>query len=168
MADNNVRAIIKQETRDEAKSLYFKHWGTHEISEYLQVKYETLRQWIKRYDWKTERDALISSEIDNILKRRSNQINRVMTDGLESIAKTLNDVKSTNKVLTIDQAAKVANLLGNIDKLYRLQTGKPTEIKEERKLSMSKDISTKDDLMKVIEEDPFIDVEFKDVGPKSD
>lgn len=154
-------AIIPVKIREEAKNLYFKYWSTKEIADFLQQNYETVRKWVTRYDWYKEREAQVNEEVTELANRRSHQMNRVMTDGLETIAQAVQ--KSKEGGVTMEDAERISKMLANIDKLYRLQTGKPTEIKEERKYTVNKDIQSKEDMIKAIQEDPFIEANFKDV-----
>jgi len=155
-------AIIPVKIKEEAKALYFKYWTPREIATFLQQNYETVRKWVTRYDWHKEREAQTLTEVQNNVMRRSNQMNRVMTDGLETIAQFVEQTKQGH--VTGEDAERISKMLANIDKLYRLQTGKPTEIKEERKYTVNTEIKSKEDMIKAITEDPFIEANFKDVS----
>lgn len=153
---------IATEIKDEAKALYFKYWSPREIATFLQQNYETVRKWVTRYDWYKEREQQVNDEVTELANRRANQMNRVMTDGLETIAQAVQKTKEGG--VTMEDAERISKMLANIDKLYRLQTGKPTEIKEERKYTVTKEIQSKEDMIKAIQEDPFIEANFKDVS----
>lgn len=154
---------IAQEIKDEAKRLYFNHWTPKEISDFLQQEYETVRKWVTRYGWAKERKKIEDEEKSDVINRRSHQMNRVMRDGLEVIAEAIEGAKKGG--VTMEDAERISKMIGNIDKVYRLQTGKPTEIKEERKITS--DVATKQELLKAMSEDPFIEADFKDVTPSS-
>lgn len=157
---------ISEKKREEAKRLYFNHWGAREISDWLKVKYATVRKWITRYDWAKERAAIEVTEIQEIAQRRTSQINNITKDGFDAVMDTIKRTKL--KGATLEEAAKIAKMLGEIDKLYRLQTGQATEIKEERKITTEVKMGTKDDIKRAIAADPFIEVEFKDVSKEEE
>jgi len=160
-------SIIPIKVKEEAKRLYFNYWSPREISDFLQQNYETVRKWVTRYDWYKEREATIKDELSDLANRRAHQMNKVMTDGLDAMIEAVANAKKG--ATTIDDAEKISKMIANIDKLYRLQTGKPTEIKEERKYTSveHKALGTKESLLKALKDDPFMDVEYEDVTNKN-
>lgn len=156
--------VIPEEIREEAKRLYFKYWTPREISNFMEQNYQTVKKWITRYGWYKEREQIETEALQELANRRSHQMNSVMTDGLEVISNAISQAKRGGA--TMEDAERISKMIGNIDKVYRLQSGKPTEIKEERKVTSTIKLSTKDELLQAIKDDPFIEANFKDVTPE--
>ena len=162
MGKSSSNLTIPDKVKKEAKRLYFNHWGAKEISEWLDVNYETVRKWIARYKWVSERNDIVKTEVQELAQRRSHQINTVMRDGFDAIIDSVKQAKA--KGVSIEEAEKISKMLSNVDKLYRLQIGKPTEIREERSIKVEHHMGTKENIMKALQDDPFIETDFKDVN----
>ena len=57
---------------------------------------------------------------------------------------------------TVDEVKKLSDVVANLDKLVRLETGKPTDINEVVNISLK-------EAREILRNDPFIMAEFKEV-----
>lgn len=166
MSKGGVITPIDQKIRDEAQSLYMKFWGPAEIARHLGQNYQTVKKWVTRYGWYEEREGIALELTEDLAKRRSHQINKIMKDSFEGIADTVSRFR--DKGMSIKEATEVAKMLGDLDKIVRLAEGKATEIREERSIETQVHFQK---VIDVLRSDPFTQLpenievnQIKDVG----
>jgi hypothetical protein len=113
-----------------SKELYFQFIHPKEIVRLTGVPMNALKTWI--FDsWKNERDEIIDSDLSRVkstVKSYSLKLNQICRDSLDILADNIRYLKHEEAKLSLDEMRTLSAILGDIDKLARLEDGKPTSI----------------------------------------
>jgi hypothetical protein len=114
-----------------AKELYFQFIHPREICRVSGVPDHKLKEWIWKQEWKLERDAVIDSDLNKVkrsLAKYADDLQDICRDSLDIIRDSVRFLKREDEPLGLSEMKVLSEILGNIDKLARLETGKPTSI----------------------------------------
>lgn len=159
---------IPKKDLERIKQMYFLGFSLEEITHQFPVSVKTLRFYVFGvsddgtdplcwYKQKKEVDKTgvmpyIRGKVD-ALEKATGMAYRLLTRGLEGVAER---VDSGDYQFTVDEVKKLSDVVANLDKLVRLETGKPTDINEVVNISLK-------EAREILRNDPFIMAEYKEV-----
>lgn len=142
-----------------ARQRYMMYEDHQKIADDLGVSLNTVLNWIAKSGWKSEREATQKMVIDATITRYNDRKKEYLPKILEASLALIHNALDTRikklpeEPMTIREAAEVSVLMGNLDKLQRLDAGEPTEIQARAYAPI-----TIEQLRSAIAKDPFLDV----------
>ena len=112
--------------------------------------------WCNSPTWKREKDKIIKRIFGSVYTRRKEQVENVIGLGLATLQRCLLEVEKEGRTLNIKELSQLTGIISDVNKMLRLEEGKPTDI--------HKTINLKEAKRKIIDlagSDPF--GEFEDV-----
>lgn len=117
--------------------------------------------WAKEYGWKEERERIrkeiIQHSLDKYNAKRKEILPTILGASYELILGALQHrakQAQEGEPVKLSEAKAIAEIVGNLDKLHRLDNNEATDIVEERAKTI-----TIEDLKKAVKRDYFIDVD---------
>lgn len=135
----------------QAKDLFFSHATLADVSRATGVNLKTLKKWKSDDDWELEREDDVRGLMENAFGARKVTIAKIIKTAPELLLKGLEYLAQRPDPLTLDEQVKVSAIIGNLDKISRLDAGKSTE-------NISVQVAAKvsvEDVRKIFAEDPF-------------
>ncbi len=120
---NDELATLKARGKD----LYFSYVPFNDISKELAVSSATVADWRKKEGWDIEREGIERGILEDAFGARRMSLSRITkmtTDLLERGLKHFND---RIEPPTLAEAEKLSIIIGNLDKILRLDTNRPTD-----------------------------------------
>lgn len=155
-------APISETIKKAVKGRFMDGVAATEIEKETGVSANTIYAWIRREDWKAERTALkIATEADAQVVR-ARQTNEIIHQGFEILVDLVNGYRKTPP--TLDEGLKLVKLMAEANKIYRINDGRPTEMRAEHHVMETREVTTSEEVRDVIDNDPFL--EAKDVKGK--
>lgn len=146
---------IDQNKRDEAQRLYMNGYTYNEINELTGVKPNTLAVWASRGNWAELKDKYALQAATDSMRRRSIQIDQIMKTSFDGIIKLAEDLKKDG--MSVDDALKMAKVMAELNKIARLDAGKPTDLRSEHRISEKRESAppSKQEIIEILKDDPF-------------
>ena len=144
------------ETKEKAKAMFLSLCSPDEIAKKLQVEITTVRKWIASAEWQKQQAKVVKSFVGPLLTRRVDELENIRGLGLAVASRYLAQVWRDKPSLSVKDVEHIIEMVMKVDKLIKLEEGKPTDIV--KNISMKE---AKERMRKVLKEDPF--EEFKDV-----
>lgn len=143
----------------EAKELYLSGFPVADIAKRLGVHPLAVSSWAKKGQWESERNTLDTELISSLKLQRTKMIPKAIDLGINLIYNAFKLRMSSGDPLSIGEAKIVSSVIGDIDKLVRLDAGDPTDIQG----AATTIPITLEELRKVVARDPFIStIELKE------
>ena len=145
-----------------AKSLYMRGMSVNEIQKQTGIAPKTLNRWRMGMhchgdytSWSEQRaKAIADNALEAALVNRE-KLTDIFSIGCELIKKSLEARAKQDDPLDIREAKMVTDIITSLDKMNRLETGKPTEIIEDMKpISL-------EELRDAISKDKFLAIEVE-------
>lgn len=161
MADSDKYAAIRKYTPDQldmAKKMFMAYKSRKEICEATGIAVNTFPDYAKK--WIPERDLLKSEMFSALADSKKRFFVDLAQNGLELLVRSIKDLNRSGETLAPRELKEIAAIITEIDKIIRLDDGKPTEIVESLKPA------TRESIIELLKTDPFNeieDAEFKDV-----
>ena len=150
-------APVSQTIKKAVRSAYMDGRNPVEIEKETGISANTIYAWIRREGWKDERMALkLQNEADGQVIR-SKQTNHIIHQGYEILMDLVDSYKKTPP--TLDEGLKLLKLMEGTNKIYRINEGRPTEMKGEHRIVENRDVSSESEVRDVINADPFTELE---------
>lgn len=141
--------------------MYCDHYPNARIARLLNVKRDTVTNWIVSHGWVKKRAELEARYHDAIISQKAQTLGQIMSSAIDVIAKAMKNVSKQDEI-TLKDARDVSEIFKNMDKVLRLTHGAPTEIHEKRHLDV-KVPRTVAEIREVLRSDPFMEI---DVTPE--
>jgi hypothetical protein len=181
--DDNFLVKLDRKTREQAKILYLADYDMPDICEKLSVDIKTLRYYVfgETQDGSNEKcwfsikkninSVVVSAYVRDkisVLDKTAGLALDILHSSLEKTKQNLAENPDVN--LSIDDMKKLAGIVLDMDKMVRLESGRPTDIVDEIKhISLA-------DARRILLEDPFaaeveeitIEADYKNIERPSD
>lgn len=154
---------ISEEKLEEAKRMYMEYKPIKVIAEQLGVPRTTVQYHANQY-WETERELAKNELFRQFTSLKKATLTKLSEASLKIMTRALENAASSDEPPTLREAQQTSLILEAIDKILRLDDGKPTDITE------SKPVTTIE-LKKRLSADPFaeiIDAEVKELDHKGE
>lgn len=115
------------ELRTRAKELYFSYMPFNDIAKELGVSAATVADWRKKEGWDVERDGIERGIIEDAFGARRMTLSRITKMTTELLEKSLKRLSDRTEPPTLAEAEKLSVIIGNLDKILRLDMGKATD-----------------------------------------
>lgn len=116
----------------QALELYLKYNTVNDIADMINRPFHTVRDWVYigrnnvlsfcAIRKQREKAVLIELTANKLPLMKS-----IMDNGLHTIQNSLEVIKKSGEALTIDEIKKVSDIIGNMDKILKLDAGVATE-----------------------------------------
>lgn len=146
---------------NEARRLYMSYKTRKEIVDATGININTLASYIDK--WRPERELAKSEMFSALADSKKRFFVDLANNGLEILVRSLREMNRDGAVLEPKQLREISSIIGEIDKIIRLDDGNPTEITESLKPA------TRADIIQLLKSDPFQEIEEAEiVEPKPD
>lgn len=162
------KPTITPEQKAKARAMYFEHYSEAQISQAMNLKEATVRNWIhggKHTDvdktWRWQREKRERELAETLVVDNSYHIRKLYRVSLPLIVDTvtIRAKKAATKdkdgkfpdALSMKEAKELTEIITSLDKLFRLDNGRPTDIFGVAPVSLEQ-------LKAAISKDAFIDV----------
>lgn len=139
----------KQEDIEAAYKLYKTYIPATEISERIGIPRTTVSYWIRAYNWKEKRELEAADLVHAVTDAKKFQLLRLSGLTTDLLLSSLKALTERDEPLTIKEAERAANIYGILDKILKLDEGRPTDIVGEDKPA------TIIEIKKRLDADPF-------------
>lgn len=168
---------LDRKTRDQAKMYYLADYSLDDIAELVNIPIDTVRFYVfgengagtNEMCWFQIKKKLGPTAVSTFIKDKIAVLDKTSGLALSLVNENLKRIQhqfetDSSFVLTIDDTKKLAGIMVDMDKMVRLESGKPTDIIDSvASMSIA-------DARRILLEDPFapeneevIDVDFKEV-----
>ena len=130
-----------------AKELYMVFKPMTDIAKDLSIPYKTL-VWHSA-KWKDERNLLRNELLRELTENKKTVLTSLVGNSLECVDRAILDLRNRKNPPTIKEARMLTHIVSEIDKILRLDDGKPTDIIAEQKPA------TVIELREKLKRDPF-------------
>lgn len=141
-----------------AKELYLQYYSYTRIAEVTGLPRTTVAYHASNH-WKVERELEKAELFDHMSSAKKVQFTNITQASIQIMERALLNLASRKQPPTIQEATKASEIMATLDKITRLDDGKPTEITEDKPFSV---IEIQQKLIK----DPFYsapeEIEFKE------
>lgn len=127
MSSDKALIAHPEEVRMQAKALYLMHTPMNDISSQLHVSTSTLSQWRTRDKWAELREREDESLAADMVSSRKLSITRINRGGMAQIERALQFITERPDPPSISEAVKIGELIGILDRVHRLDSGKATD-----------------------------------------
>lgn len=146
------------------KELYFQYnLSRHDVIELSGAPAPHIDSWLygeidktigrrPNNGWYSEREKLQGEILETVVKANEKSLNRIVDMGTSIIIKTLENLHMKTEAVTVREAKEVGDIVKNIDKIMKLNDGKPTDIKKSVRITQDK---LKSKLDRLAEVDPY-------------
>ena len=118
-----------------AKQRYMEYQSVASIAEELNVSRTTLQYHVKTY-WEQERELLKAELFSRFTATKRSKFIEMSESSINIISKALKALAHRGEPPTTREAKDAVNILEALDKITRLDDGRPTEITEEKVMDM--------------------------------
>lgn len=125
----------KKTARRLAKIDYFNFVEPPVIAARYGIKIATVMRWICDYrgslvdkGWKVQRDSIFGGYIDAIILNKQKDIKDIMALSLANLKRALTSLYAREDPISITEMQKLMMIIGEGEKLMRLEAGQPTDI----------------------------------------
>lgn len=115
------------ELRARGKDLYFSYTPFNDIAKQLGVSAATVADWRKKESWDLTRDGIERGIIEDAFGARRMTLSRVTKMTTELLERSLKRLNDRVEPPTLAEAEKLSIIIGNLDKILRLDMGKATD-----------------------------------------
>lgn len=115
-----------KEQVEKARQLYLRYTPWQKITEITGLPENNIKKYANDH-WRNERAALKSELMESALESKRGLLLSIAKHGLEIIEKGLQDLLSSNRVLTPKELQNIAGIVENFDKIVKLDDGQATE-----------------------------------------
>lgn len=115
------------ELRVRGKELYFSYMPFNDIARELGVSAATLADWRKKEGWETEREGIERGIIEDAFGARKLALSRITKLSVDQLERGLQHFANRIEPPTLNELEKLSVIVGNLDKILRLDMGKATE-----------------------------------------
>lgn len=168
---------LDRKTRDQAKMYYLADYSLDDIAELVNIPIDTVRFYVfgengagtNKMCWFQIKKKLGPTAVSTFIKDKIAVLDKTSGLALSLVNENLKRIQhqfetDSSFVLTIDDTKKLAGIMVDMDKMVRLESGKPTDIIDSvASMSIA-------DARRILLEDPFapeneevIDVDFKEI-----
>lgn len=141
------------DTKAQAKELYFKHKGATFIAKSLGLNRTQVQNWISQ-SWKEERYLHEIETFEEFKSKKTPQLMEILDKSGDIILRFLKDLLERQEPIKPWEMNYVFKAQESVDKIYRLETNKPTEITQENKQMDAVEL-----VKKIKAADPFSKIE---------
>jgi hypothetical protein len=135
----------------QAKDLFLTHASMADVSRATGISLKVIKRWKKENEWELEREDLTRGLIEDSFGARKVTIAKIIKTAPELLLKGLEYLAQRVDPLTLDEQVKVSTIIGNLDRISRLDSGKATD-----NIAISGTMQlTAQEIRKVILSDPF-------------
>jgi Putative ATPase subunit of terminase (gpP-like) len=137
--------------KKQAEDMFFARTSIADISRALGISARTLSNWSKKGDWAVRREEAERGIIEDSFGARRVTIAALTRMSADTLLRAVKHLHERVEPATMQEAEKLAAILGNLDKISRLDANKATEnlaIQGSVKLSL-------EEIRDVIASDPF-------------
>lgn len=150
-----VKSIVPEKMLEEAKRMFMEYRSLREISIQLAVPRTTLQYHATNY-WNYEREMQKSEMFKAFSDQKKVTMTKLSESSLKLMVRALEAAADSDREPTLREAQQTAMILESIDKILRLDDGKPTDITESRPTTLI-------ELKKRLSLDPFAEIEDVEV-----
>lgn len=115
------------ELQTRAKELYFSYTPFKDIAREMGVSNATLAEWRKKAGWDIEREGIERGIIEDAFGARRMSLSRITKLTVDQLERGLRHVSERIEPPSITELEKLSVIVGNLDKILRLDMGKATE-----------------------------------------
>ncbi len=139
--------------REAARDLFLQNVGINDIAKQLSISTAALAKWRANDNWLEAREAANSIiQADKVSKRKIDLVN-ISDEAITQIKRSLKAVVDNPDPPTLQQAKTMAEIVGLVDKVYRLDNQLATDqISIQQKVSGSISVEK---VREIILSDPF-------------
>lgn len=130
-----------------AKALYMDYQSLNEIEKQTGMNINSVKYHVREY-WKRERDLNRAELFDLVTQTKKANFLAITDSTVRVMTRALQNLATRVEPPTIQEATKAAEILSTLDKITRLDEGKPTDIYDEKPVSVI-------ELQKKLQLDPF-------------
>lgn len=143
-----------------AKSLYMAYKTRKEIAEASGINIKTLPDYIEK--WHPERELNKKEIFSSLADAKKRHFVDLANNGLEVLVRGVRELNRSGSPLSPRDLKEVAAVIEVIDKIIRLDDGKPTEITENIKPA------TRESIIELLKADPFGELEDAEYREKKE
>lgn len=121
-------SAITEKQLEEAKALFMAFTPVVHIAEKLDVNRSTLNNHLRKQKWREERDTFSNELISEIAANKKTQLTKISGLTANVLIKSLEALNKAKKPLTLREARDAAALFETLDKILKLDEGRPTDI----------------------------------------
>lgn len=134
--------------------------GLSELADQYGVKRTSIEYYASqsKEDWRGQRELLKAELFQKFSETKKSDFVKMSSSAIKVMAKALEELANRDEPPTMMEAKRATEILESLDKITRLDNGDPTEIVEDKTISIQ-------DLKKKIAFDPFHEaevIEFKE------
>lgn len=153
------------------KQMYFLGFSIEDIYHALNTNVETVRFYVFGFDgsgtdprsWYFQKKEVDKTGLMPYIKNKVDALEKTTSMAYGLLTKALGNVadrvEDGGHQFTVDEVKKLADVVGALDKITRLETGKPTDINETLHITLK-------EAQEILRRDPFLMAEFEDVTVK--
>ncbi len=138
-------------TIEAARQLYLNYTTISDIASRTQMTRASILYYIPK--WKEERERAKSEIIDALSDSKRELMYSIARSGLELLNRSMIDLTKSKRMLTPKEMTGIANIIDGLDKITKLDEGRPTEILGEIRPA------TVVEMRKLLTNDPFLEIE---------
>jgi hypothetical protein len=147
--------------KDQAKQMYFQHTGATYIAKALNLQRTQVQNWISN-GWKDERRLHELETFEDLKAKKTPQLMEILDKSGDIIVRFLKDLLERPESIKPWEMNYVFKAQESVDKIYRLEQNKPTEIIQEERavdaVELVKKLRKLDPFAKNIEEAKYEEV----------
>lgn len=153
-----TKTVIPVAILNEAKQMFMEYMPVKTIANQLSIPRTTLQYHAQKY-WELERNLQRAEMFKNFSDQKKVTMTSISESALKIMTRAIESMADGNEAPSLREAAQASMILESIDKILRLDDGKPTDITEARP-------TTTIELKKRLSLDPFAEVEWTEVDAK--
>jgi hypothetical protein len=115
------------ELRARGKQLFLGYRHKKDIAAELGVTPATVGDWDKREGWSIEREGIERGVLEDEFGARRMSLSRITKLTTELLENSLKRLADRVEPPTLSEAEKLSVIIGNLDKILRLDTNRPTD-----------------------------------------
>jgi len=156
LEEKNTRNTFSYSMEVKQKALtYHLHLCTpEEIAEKLDLEVATVKEWVSTRFFSDQKNKVIKSIFGNLYSKKAEIISGIIGMGLSilerAFSKILVQMDNPAYCPSLEELQKISSIIGNTNKMLRLEEGKPTEITKHISLKQAKQ-----KIRDLIKSDPF-------------
>lgn len=116
-----------EELRARGKSLYFSYIPFNDVARELNVSAAVLADWRKKEGWDVEREGIERGILEDAFGARRMSLSRITKMTTDLLERGLKHFSDRVEPPTLAEAEKLSIIIGNLDKILRLDMGKATD-----------------------------------------
>lgn len=115
------------ELRARGKELYFSYRPFNDIAAELSISSATLAEWRKKEGWDVEREGIERGILEDAFGARRMTLSRITKTSVDLLERGLKRLSDRVEPPSLSELEKLSVIVGNLDKILRLDMGKPTD-----------------------------------------